>query len=86
MILEYGHNVIVLVIEWFMTLMPPQPGLDDLNSQMATIFDPLEAGLTGLGAWMPWGVVQVCAGITLGLWGIAFVVRIVKSFLPTMSG
>lgn len=86
MILEYGHNVIVLILEWVMTLIPPQPGLDGLIVSMETIFDPLTAGLTGLGAWMPWTVLNATAAITASLWAVAFIVRIVKSFLPTMSG
>jgi hypothetical protein len=86
MIVEWGHSVVVGVAMWFFGLIPPNGELDPIVGHFATILDPLEAGLTGLGGWIPWSLLAVCAGVTFVVWGIAFVVRIVKSFLPTMSG
>lgn len=86
MIIEWGYSVIMHVVGWLFSLMAPQTGLDGVAVQMSTIFDPLQAGLTGLGGWIPWGIVSTCAGITLALWLVTLGMRVIKSFLPTISG
>jgi len=86
MITEFLVAVVGNIAGWLSTLIPPNPDLDMLTAQMQSVFDPLEAGLNGLGAWIPWGVVNICATITLAFWLVTLVLRVVKSFLPTVSG
>lgn len=86
MIIEYGHTLWTNLVVWLFTFIPPADGLEGLATTMETVLNPLDAALSGLGSWIPWGVANLCAVITLGFWGVALVVRVVKSFLPTMSG
>jgi hypothetical protein len=86
MIIEWGHGIIVNVVMWFFAFLPPSDLLEPINSELGSILAPLEAGLTGLGGWIPWTMLHICAGVTFAVWILAFVLRIAKSFLPTMSG
>jgi hypothetical protein len=86
MITEFLFAVFGNIAGWLLEWMPENDDLAPLAGQMANVFEPLEQGLNGLGAWMPWGIVNTCAGITLGLWIVTLLIRAVKSFIPTISG
>lgn len=86
MIIETGWNIAVSTVVWFFSFIPPIDALDPLAGQMATVFDPLEAALNGLGGWIPWTLAQTLAAAMLLLYLATLLLRVVKSFLPTMSG
>jgi hypothetical protein len=85
-IIEYGHTIFTNLIVWLFTFIPAADGLEGLATGLEPAMSALDAGLSGLGSWIPWGVGNAAAVVTLGFWAVALVVRVVKSFLPTMSG
>ena len=86
MISEFFINIWVTVSTWFLSLLPQMPGVEDASFGVGNILRPVAAGLTGLGGWIPWGTIAVLLPISVALYIAGFVLRAVKSLIPTISG
>ena len=56
------------------------------NIGLMGILQPVAVGATGLGAWIPWGVLAIEAPIVIGMYVGSLVLRAIKSLIPTISG
>ena len=86
MIVEWAMGVFSQFINWFFLFLPPVDELESAPAAIQAAMAPVDAALTGLGGWVPWGTIQAMLLVTFGFWGVAFGVRIIKSFLPAMNG
>lgn len=86
MIIEWAMGLIGNLSAWFFLFLPPVDDLESAPDAIAAAMAPIDSALTGLGGWVPWGVLSGMAIMTFTFWGLALVVRVVKSFLPGMSG
>ena len=70
---------------WLLSLLPEMPNLD-FAFGLAAILAPVSGGLQGLGGWIPWPLVNFLLVTSVSLYILAFVLRIIKSLIPTISG
>lgn len=86
MIIEWLFSLWADISIGFMGMLPPIEGVDETKVGIGNILGPVAAGLTGLGGWIPWDVVNLLLPISVGLYLAGFVLRGVKAFIPTISG
>jgi hypothetical protein len=72
-------------VGWFAGLLPAIAPFA-VNVAFGDLFTGFTDVANNLGAWLPWGTVHVCLPIVVGLYTSSFVIRIVKSLIPTVSG
>ena len=88
MITEWIMNLGIGIAEWFISLFGTEPPPEWISS-ITTWLGQLMGSVSGLGAWLPWGIAITVAGVVLALWLAGFVIkglRWVLGLIPTMGG
>lgn len=85
MITEAFMSLWTTVVVWFAGLIPP---FDEAvqNAGLMSMLAPVVVAAGGLGAWIPWPVLAVCAPIVIGAYVTSLILRAIKSLIPTISG
>lgn len=86
MISEFFIDIWVNVSGWVLGLMPAMPAVDTAGIGLGNILAPVSHGLTGLGGWVPWGLVAILLPASVAFYLGSLLLRAVKSFIPTISG
>ena len=85
MIIEWLLDLVVGVVDWFLSLFDGFELPDIVTSPSGSI-STLAANVQGMGVWVPWGVVAGAVGASLGVWGVMFIVKLVKQVLAHVPG
>ena len=85
MIVEWLSGIWTAVASWFLTLLPPFP-VTGAEVGISAILDPVSTALGGLGGWIPWDVVGILLPVSMGLYIVGLILRVVKSLIPMISG
>lgn len=56
------------------------------NAGLMGMLVPVIGGASQLGAWIPWAVAAIWLPLTIGVYLVTLVLRIIKSLIPTISG
>ena len=88
MITEWLIALAVGVADWFLGIFPAWTVPAEIAGFDDTV-NGFTASFTGLGVWVPWTLLIVCIGITLGAVAVNWIVkaaRWVLGLVPTMGG
>lgn len=85
MITEWLFGIWESIAIWFIGLLPVWPATE-FAFGLAAVLAPVSGGLQGLGGWIPWNLINVLLPISVSLYLAAFILRAVKSLIPTISG
>ena len=85
MITLFFMSTWVALVGWSTSLLPPLD-VNVTNAGLMGILAPVAQGAYGLGAWIPWGTLGIEAPIVIGLYVTSLVARVIKSFIPLISG
>ena len=85
MITEFLLGIFSNISTWVLALIPAF-SVSGVNAGIAAMLGPFSTGINELGAWIPWGTVQIVLPISIGLYVSGLTIRAVKSFIPTISG
>lgn len=88
MITEWFISIGQAIADWFLGLLGTADAPDYITS-VGTFIGGILSSAQGLGAWIPWALVIVVAGINLALWLTGFGVKALRwlvGLLPTMGG
>jgi len=87
-ITEWLISVATSIAGWLVGLLPTWT----VPSQITGFDDTLNefiGGFGGLGVWVPWALVVICVGISVGAWLIGVGVKALRwvvGLIPTMGG
>lgn len=69
MVTEWLIQVGTNIATWFLGLVPAdKAGAPAQVSQFDDMVNSFMSGFGSLGVWVPWAVVIVCAGLSVGIW------------------
>ena len=85
MIVEKLMDVWTVIVVWFAGLIPEFDQAVQ-NVGLMSMLAPVVVAAGGLGAWIPWPVLAVCAPVVIGAYVTSLVLRAIKSLIPTISG
>lgn len=80
-----------MITEWLMSLavwlgsavlgMMPESEADSLVRNSSSIVADVAGMASGINVWFPWSVAAICGVSTFTMWGLLFVVKIVRQLL-----
>lgn len=78
MIIEWLLDLVIGVVDWFFGLFDGWE-IPDLSPppEIASLLSFLD----GMGVWVPWAVIGVSITAVLGVWGVMFLIKIVRQVL-----
>jgi len=80
MIIEWLLDLALSIVEWIFSLFGgiQIPGnIRNPSGALGSLFSQIGS----LGVWVPWGVISVCVVSVLGVWGIMFLVKVIRQFI-----
>lgn len=88
MIVEWLLDLMLTVVDWLLGLVPPD-FLPSFVKSPPSELSQIAAQVEGMGVWVPWGVVAVAAASSLGVWGVLFVIKVIRQLfahVPQIGG
>lgn len=88
MIVEWFLDLVSTVIDWFFGLFDGLSVPTWIKSPPGYVHD-FFGSFASLGAWVPWAVIGSVVALVLGVYGVGFVVKVVKQILahvPAFGG
>lgn len=85
MIAEWFFELALLVTDWFLSLFDGFELPLTVTSPSGSIAT-LAANVYSMGVWVPWVVVAGAVGASIAVWGVMFVVKLVKQVMAHVPG